>query len=182
MWKKFLVIVLVAVAQANDDKKKFKVTLEKVDVEADPAFATVTAAIRNENGGTVVDISGNILQDIDSDVFVDIFVSTEGDPGEFKPLLKAEDIDFCAFDKNNTMAPLLDMFLKDINNYGSIPLKCPVKKGDIHLKGYNIAHENLPSLTPEARYLIESKIFVKMDGKDRHEIYHSKWIALIAKE
>ncbi|XP_059615233.1 uncharacterized protein LOC132260868 [Phlebotomus argentipes] len=181
MWKIFLLTLSVAILSEADEEKKFKITLEKVEIETDPSFATVKAEIRTEDGKTVVDASGNILQEMDSGVFVDISASTESDPGQFKPLLKATDIDFCKYDESNTMAPLLSMFIKDIEKFGNLPLKCPVKKGEFHIKGFNIAEENLPSYIPEARYLIESQIHVKKDG-NRHVIYNSKWIALIAKE
>uniref|UniRef100_A0A1B0D671 Uncharacterized protein n=1 Tax=Phlebotomus papatasi TaxID=29031 RepID=A0A1B0D671_PHLPP len=166
-----------------DDEKKLKVTVEKAEIVTDQAVVTANAVIRAENGQSLVDVTGEVLQDIERGILVDIEVKTETEkPGEFKPLLKAEDIDFCNYEKNSTMAPLLDLFLKDMSSFGNLPLKCPIKKGPFGIKGFHLGHDSLPSYTPEARYLIESKIYIPKDGDDHHTIYNSKWIALIVRE
>ncbi|GAB0090218.1 hypothetical protein DMENIID0001_049150 [Sergentomyia squamirostris] len=176
------VFLMVVASSLAEEMKKFKLTMEKVDITTDPEYITAKAVLRTEDGKSVVDVDGSVLQDVESGIFVDIFINTESEPGQFKSLIKAEDIDFCNYDTNNSIGPLIELFLKDIDNFGNIPLKCPIKKGDFHVKNFRISEEKLPPHTPEARYLIESKIHVPKDGNNRHLVYNSKWIALIVKE
>lgn len=54
-----------------------KVIFQKVEVETDNQFITMQVTLRNNtNGDVVADVDANLLQDLDTTLFVSIILST----------------------------------------------------------------------------------------------------------
>jgi Protein of unknown function (DUF1091) len=114
-----------------------KVIITRADVEANHDYATASINVKNKTDGTFVDISLDVNKQIDGKIQVSIEVLKRIN-GAYHSLLMTTVRNVCDVLAIKKDIPAIDMVIQLLSQFGTIPTDCPINKGHVGIKDFQI--------------------------------------------
>lgn len=112
----------------------------------------------HESGDPTVNMKCEILQDIiEPNVHIDLKLNTSS---VMKDLITTPVISLCKYFQEPDKIPLLKTIVNGMEMYGNFPNDCHLKKGSFYLNDFRINSEQIPSGSPDGKYLVDFELLL----------------------
>lgn len=146
------------------------ITIEKMEVDIDPAHVKVTANLHEMEGVNVVDLDIEVLKEEPEVHFQAVVYRHNVD--HYEHVYKSALTSGCT--PEAIKDPVLLFIFKESMKYGNLTEACPSKIGHYQLRNFKIESTDLPHELSPGSYRFEFSALVKKDGQ-LHDIYTDKY-------
>ncbi|KAG5667287.1 hypothetical protein PVAND_015273 [Polypedilum vanderplanki] len=170
---KFLIIFTSCLIGSGLCWGGYRINFEHRDLEFDENIMNVEIAMKRRDDRTVVNMRGELFEDINDPIYLHVSHFEKDSDGEYKHLVNAS-INACNMLSRTKAHPILKIILKELLRASNIPTACPVKKGLYYMKDFTINEDILPPFLPIGNFMSVVRVTRLIDDDEEMNLYQMK--------
>ncbi|XP_070509013.1 uncharacterized protein [Chironomus tepperi] len=141
----------------------YKINFEHHDLEFDESIVNVDISMKRKNDQTVINVRGELLENIEDDIYAQFSTYEKDSEGIYKHLVNAS-INSCNILARVKSHPILRLIVKELLKSSNFPMACPIKRGLYYMKDFILNEDILPPFIPLGSFMSIVRIIRMVDN------------------